>query len=88
MLSRLRAKIPNAYAVMAGFTDSVGPEEYNLALSRKRVEHAAAYLSKNFSIAPDRLILNWYGEADPVASNDTEEGRQLNRRVEIAVGGM
>jgi OOP family OmpA-OmpF porin len=81
-------KSPKTYAVMAGFTDSVGSEEYNLALSRKRVEHAAAYLTKNFNIAPDRLVLNWYGEADPVADNDTEEGRQLNRRVEIAVGGI
>jgi OOP family OmpA-OmpF porin len=87
-LGEFLQKNPNTYAVMAGFTDSVGPEEYNLALSRKRVEHAAAYLTKNFNIASERLILNWYGEADPVASNDTEEGRQLNRRVQIAVGGI
>lgn len=79
---------PSAYAVMAGFTDSVGSEEYNLTLSRKRVEHASAYLIKNFNIEPDRLVLNWYGETDPVASNDTEEGRRLNRRVEIAIGGL
>jgi OOP family OmpA-OmpF porin len=79
---------PNTYAVMAGFTDSVGSEEYNLTLSRKRVEHASAYLIKNFNIEPNRLVLNWYGEANPVARNDTEEGRRLNRRVEIAVGGF
>ncbi|MBW2259635.1 MAG: OmpA family protein [Deltaproteobacteria bacterium] len=87
-LGAFMQKNPSTYAVMAGFTDSDGSAEYNLTLSRKRVEHAAAYLTKNFNIASDRLILHWYGEADPVASNDTEEGRQLNRRVQIAVGGM
>lgn len=87
-LGKFLQKNPNAYAVMAGFTDSVGSEEYNLTLSRRRVEHARAYLIKNFNIEPDRLVLNWYGKANPVASNDTEEGRRLNRRVEIAIGGF
>lgn len=87
-LGKFLQKNPSTYAVMAGFTDSVGSEEYNLTLSRRRVEHASGYLIKNFNIEPDRLVLNWYGEANPAASNDTEEGRRLNRRVEIAVGGL
>jgi OOP family OmpA-OmpF porin len=42
----------------------------------------------NHKISSDRIVINYYGEANPVASNDTEEGRAQNRRVEIAVGGL
>jgi len=77
---------PTSYAVLAGFTDSIGSEEYNLGLSRRRAESAAAYLMKNASVAEDRIVLQWFGELNPVAGNDTAEGRSMNRRVEIAVG--
>jgi len=77
---------PNSYAVLAGFTDSVGSEEYNMGLSRRRAESAAAYLMKNANVAEDRIVLQWFGKLNPVASNDTSEGRSMNRRVEIAVG--
>jgi len=46
------------------------------------------YLSNNFGISSDRLVILWYGQANPIASNDSEAGRALNRRVEIAIGGM
>jgi outer membrane protein OmpA-like peptidoglycan-associated protein len=39
-------------------------------------------------ISSDRIVVNYYGEANPIASNDTEEGRVKNRRVEVAVGGL
>jgi OOP family OmpA-OmpF porin len=42
----------------------------------------------NYMIADDRIVVNYYGEANPAASNASEEGRALNRRVEIAVGGL
>ena len=77
---------PNSYAVLAGFTDSVGSEEYNLGLSRRRAESAAAYLMNNASVAEDRIVLQWFGKLNPVAGNDTAEGRSMNRRVEVAVG--
>ncbi|MBW2503411.1 MAG: OmpA family protein [Deltaproteobacteria bacterium] len=79
---------PDSYIVLAGFTDSQGPEEYNLGLSRQRVEAVGAYLAEQFQIDADRIALFWYGEAAPVASNDTEEGRQQNRRVLGFVAGL
>jgi OOP family OmpA-OmpF porin len=77
---------PNSYAVLAGFTDSVGDEEYNLGLSRRRAESAAAYLMNNANVDEDRIVLQWFGKLNPVAGNDTSEGRRMNRRVEVAVG--
>jgi OOP family OmpA-OmpF porin len=77
---------PNSYAVLAGFTDSVGSEEYNLGLSRRRAESAAAYLMKSANVDENRIVLQWFGKLNPVAGNDTAEGRSLNRRVEVAVG--
>jgi len=77
---------PDSYVVLAGFTDSVGSEEYNLGLSRRRAESAAAYLMNNANIDEDRIVLQWFGKLNPIAGNDTAEGRSMNRRVEIAVG--
>ena len=77
---------PNAYVVLAGYTDSVGTEEYNYMLSRRRAVSVANYLKSNHNIDPSRIVMNWLGKANPIASNDTEEGRSQNRRVEIAVG--
>ena len=77
---------PNSYAVLAGFTDSVGSEEYNLGLSRRRAESAAAYLMNSANVDENRIVLQWFGKLNPVAGNDTSEGRSMNRRVEVAVG--
>ena len=79
---------PDAYVMLVGYTDSVGSEEYNLDLSHRRANSAADYLSSNHKIDRDRIVVNYYGEANPIASNDTDEGRAQNRRVEIAVGGL
>jgi OOP family OmpA-OmpF porin len=79
---------PDAYVMLVGYTDSVGSEEYNLGLSNRRAESAGNYLTANHTINRDRIVVNYYGEANPVASNDIDEGRARNRRVEIAVGGL
>jgi OOP family OmpA-OmpF porin len=79
---------PDSYIVLAGHTDSVGSEEYNLALSHQRVEAVADYLAKEFNIDSSRIATFWYGEAAPMASNDTEEGRQKNRRVVGFISGI
>ncbi|MCB2148471.1 MAG: OmpA family protein [Deltaproteobacteria bacterium] len=79
---------PDAYVVAAGFADSTGDEEYNLALSERRAVAVKDYMVKKFSIGADRIVTLWFGEINPVADNATEEGRQRNRRVEIAVGGV
>ncbi len=79
---------PNSYIVLAGHTDSQGPEEYNLALSHKRVAAVGAYLAEKFQIDASRVEMFWYGEVAPVVSNDTAEGRKQNRRVVGFVAGI
>jgi OOP family OmpA-OmpF porin len=77
---------PDAYAVAAGFADSVGEEEYNLALSERRAQSVTSYLTDTHGISPDRIVTLWFGEFNPLADNATASGRALNRRVEVAVG--
>ena len=79
---------PESYIVLAGHTDNKGSEEYNLALSHQRVEAVANYLAKEFHIELSRVSMFWYGEAAPVASNDSAEGRQQNRRVVGFIAGI
>ena len=86
MLGDYLQKNPDAYVVAGGFTDSVGDEEYNLALSEQRAAGVKNYLVDNFNIDRNRIVTLWFGELNPVADNATSQGRQLNRRVEIAVG--
>ena len=76
----------NSYAVLHGYTDSTGSEAYNYGLSRQRAESVTSYLEAKFNVGTERLISQWYGPLNPVADNGTAEGRNLNRRVELAVG--
>ncbi len=87
-LGDLMQKYPTAYVILEGHTDGKGSEEYNLELSLRRAESVANSLRGNSGVSGDRIIVNYFGKANPVASNDTEEGRQLNRRVELVVGGV
>jgi outer membrane protein OmpA-like peptidoglycan-associated protein len=68
-----------------GHTDSVGDPGYNQQLSERRAEAVRAYLVDRLGVPGDRLTTRGFGETRPVASNDTEEGRALNRRVEVLV---
>ena len=88
MLGQFLQTTPSAFVVAAGFADNSGDEEYNLWISERRVANFKTYLVDNFAINGDRIVTLWYGELNPVADNETEEGRQLNRRVEVAVGGL
>jgi len=88
MVSKFLQDNPDTFAVLAGFTDNAGAEEYNLKLSRVRSLNVKNFILEHSRIDPDRVILFWYGNTNPVASNDTAEGRQKNRRVEIAIGGI
>lgn len=97
-LAKFLEKNPEAYAVIEGFTDSTGDPKYNLALSRQRADSVKNFLMQNYTylageanvpnIAEKRLVTLWYGKDLPVASNDTAEGRQFNRRVRLTVGGI
>jgi outer membrane protein OmpA-like peptidoglycan-associated protein len=69
---------------VAGHTDSTGSDEYNKALSERRATSVAQYLSSR-GINQQRIMTVGAGESYPVASNDTTEGRQLNRRVELSL---
>jgi len=66
-----------------GFTDNVGSYMYNQELSLERANALKEILVHKFKINPKRIEIVGYGEADPVASNNTEEGRRLNRRIVV-----
>jgi OOP family OmpA-OmpF porin len=67
-----------------GHTDNVGSDTYNQRLSEKRAESIKSYLVQRFAIPPERLVAKGYGKSRPRAKNDTQEGRDQNRRVEVA----
>lgn len=70
--------------LVAGHTDSRGTDTYNQALSERRSAAARAYLIEQ-GIAGSRIDAAGLGESEPVATNDTDAGRQENRRVEVAI---
>jgi outer membrane protein OmpA-like peptidoglycan-associated protein len=74
---------PDATINVAGHTDSIGSLQYNEGLSLRRAEAVATYL-ENAGIPRNRMVIEGFGETQPVASNDTPEGRAQNRRVEIS----
>jgi OOP family OmpA-OmpF porin len=73
---------PDRPVVIEGHTDSRGSESYNLDLSERRARSVEAFLSRS-GIDPGRITARGYGEAYPVAPNDTQAGRLQNRRVEV-----
>lgn len=81
-------KHSQTYVVLQGFSDNTGPREHNMELSLKRVNAVADYLMEKFNVDEDRIVTLWYGDLNPTADNNTPEGCRLNRRVEIAVGGI
>ncbi len=82
------AKILNKYTdteiVIEGHTDSTGSADHNLALSIRRAQSVAGYLEQQ-QVQSTRFHVSGYGPTQPVASNATAEGRQANRRVDIAI---
>lgn len=70
-----------------GFTDSTGSPQHNQALSQERARSVADYLTSQ-GLDPRRFYVQGYGESQPVASNDTPEGRAANRRVEIQISPL
>jgi len=79
---------PTIRVEIQGHTDSKGSEEYNLSLSDKRAWAVVNYLVQNFGIEQSRLTAKGYGEARPIADNETDAGRALNRRVEFVIIGQ
>lgn len=83
-LANVLLKYNRTIVHVVGHTDSVGSDAYNLDLSRRRAEAVARYLESR-GVPADRLRTEGRGESQPRAGNDSEAGRQLNRRVEIFV---
>jgi outer membrane protein OmpA-like peptidoglycan-associated protein len=77
-------KHPDRNLLIEGHTDSIGSDEFNQALSQKRADAVKeALIGKG--IVPNRIVTKGYGKQFPVAGNDTESGRQMNRRVEVVI---
>ncbi|MBI4929592.1 MAG: OmpA family protein [Bacteroidetes bacterium] len=83
-LTQLITDIPTMKIEIAGHTDSKGEDDYNLKLSQSRAQAVVDYLLKK-GIVKNRLVAKGYGETKPIATNDTDEGRQLNRRTEFEI---
>jgi OOP family OmpA-OmpF porin len=77
---------PTADVLIEGHTDSSGATDYNQALSERRAESVRAYLQST-GVSEDRLSAVGHGELKPVASNDTAQGMQKNRRVSAVISG-
>jgi outer membrane protein OmpA-like peptidoglycan-associated protein len=77
-------KYPNTDLLIVGHTDSVGAADYNRDLSQRRATAAAEYLVSQ-GVMRSRLNAVGRGETEPIATNDSDSGRQLNRRVEVAI---
>jgi OOP family OmpA-OmpF porin len=76
---------PGSTIEVSGHTDATGGAELNLKLSKQRAANVVKFLIEVGGISPDRLSSEGYGDQRPVARNDTQEGRALNRRVEILI---
>ena len=70
--------------IVEGHTDSIGSEKYNMKLSQRRANAVREYLVQH-GISASRIRSEGFGESNPVASNDTADGRAQNRRVELHV---
>ncbi len=75
---------PNVEIEIDGHTDAMGVEEYNLKLSAGRISSVEGYLVSK-GISDNRIVVKSFGESAPIADNETEEGRQQNRRVEFKI---
>lgn len=76
---------PNASVRIEGHTDSKGEDQYNVRLSQRRAESVRRWLGEREGIAAGNLLTDGVGESRAVASNETEAGRQANRRVEVVI---
>ena len=76
--------VPTLKIELGGHTDSQGSAPYNQSLSERRAKAVVDFVTKA-GISGARLVSAGYGEVEPIATNDTKEGRQLNRRTEFKI---
>lgn len=78
---------PKTIIEVAGHTDSTGSDQYNQLLSERRAEAVAGVLRRH-GVDDRRMVVRGYGEAYPIAGNDTPQGREQNRRVELTLSPL
>jgi outer membrane protein OmpA-like peptidoglycan-associated protein len=83
-LAQILNKYEDTNILLEGHTDNSGSDEHNLQLSRLRAQSVSNYLA-SIQVDPSRFTVMGYGEAQPIAANETVDGRQANRRVDLAV---
>lgn len=83
-LTQAIAEFPGASVVIEGHTDSFGSDAVNLELSQKRADAVETYLLRK-GLAQDKLTALGYGESQPLANNETAEGRRRNRRIDVVI---
>lgn len=83
-LAAILNKYDDTNILIEGHTDSSGPEEHNQRLSERRAQAVSHYLATQ-NVSSTRFNVIGYGEMQPIATNESVEGRQLNRRVELAI---
>jgi len=83
-LAKILNKYPDTNILIEGHTDDTGSDEHNMTLSKDRAQSVALYMA-TIDVKSARFSTAGYGEAQPIVMNDTDEGRQKNRRVDIAV---
>ena len=83
-LAKILNKYPDTEILIEGHTDDTGSDEHNMALSRDRARSVSSFLAA-LDVKSARFSISGHGETQPIVTNDTTEGRQKNRRVDIAV---
>jgi outer membrane protein OmpA-like peptidoglycan-associated protein len=79
------AVFPRSQIIIEGHTDSYGSDENNMSLSRERAAAVSAYLASEFGIPAFRMSTAGYGETQPIANNETPQGRERNRRIDVRI---
>jgi len=83
-LAKILNKYPDTNILIEGHTDNTGPDDHNMTLSKDRAQSVAFYMA-TLDVKSARFSTAGYGATQPIVMNDTPEGRQKNRRVDIAV---
>jgi outer membrane protein OmpA-like peptidoglycan-associated protein len=83
-LAKILNKYPDTNILIEGHTDNTGSDDHNMTLSKDRAQAVALYMA-TLDVKSARFSTAGYGETQPIVMNDTPEGRQKNRRVDIAV---
>jgi outer membrane protein OmpA-like peptidoglycan-associated protein len=84
-VTRAAAVFPRSQIVIEGHTDSYGGDETNMSLSRERANSVSAFLTSDLGIPQFRMSAVGYGETQPIANNETPQGRARNRRIDVTI---